>query len=104
MKQAIIIGLDIDSESNINISQSDLMSIQNEVLNQLKLVIPNMEGKVEIDAKVKSINEEELNELSWDYLNTIFIPCRYEDTAREAFKAGYRKAILNDQTQKDRKV
>lgn len=39
----------------------------------------------------EEINEEELNRLAWNYVDSIPIPCRYEATALEAFKAGYRK-------------
>lgn len=39
------------------------------------------------------IDEEKLDELAWKNAETMDIPCRYEETAIEAYKAGYRKAM-----------
>lgn len=41
----------------------------------------------------ENINEEELGKIAWDYIDSQNMPCRYEETSREAFKAGYRKAF-----------
>ena len=38
------------------------------------------------------IDEEKLSELAWKYTESMDIPCRYEETAVESFKAGYKKA------------
>lgn len=39
------------------------------------------------------INEEELDKLAWEYVDGQDMPCRYEETAIEAFRAGYRKKL-----------
>lgn len=39
------------------------------------------------------ISEDELDELAWKNAETMDIPCRYEYTAIQAFKAGYRAAL-----------
>ena len=38
------------------------------------------------------IDEVKLSELAWKYTESLDIPCRYEETALESFKAGYKKA------------
>ena len=38
------------------------------------------------------IDEVKLSELAWKYTESLDIPCRYEETAVESFKAGYKKA------------
>ena len=40
------------------------------------------------------IDEVKLSELAWKYTESLDIPCRYEETAVESFKAGYKKAKL----------
>lgn len=57
-----------------------------------------------IEEFIKPLSIEELDDLAWEYLNTIFIPCRYEETAREAYKAGaqmmFDKLVANHATNK----
>lgn len=38
------------------------------------------------------IDEEKLSKLAWKHAESMDIPCRYEETAVESFKAGYKKA------------
>lgn len=90
MKKIIQIEIECPDCDMINIRQSDLMNIQNEVMNQLSIVENVMEGRFEIGAKVvESVKEEELDRLAEDYVDNFS-----EDIpASIAFKDGYRKAL-----------
>lgn len=96
MKKIIQIEISYPNCDTINITQADLMAIQNEVMNQLSIVEDIAEGRFEIEAKtIEPINEEELGKLALNSVkNSLFSdPANINFTAYLCgFKEGYREA------------